>query len=147
MLRNVTLKNEFFLADAINILLERGAQMRVNPLDIWLDAGTPETLLETNRYLLDHGRDNTLQAARPGVTIVPPVFIHESANIECSVVGPHVSIGPECDLKRAIIRDSIVDEGSLIQDIAIESSLLGRHVSLMGQPLHLSLGDQSWAIR
>ncbi len=147
MARNVTLKNEFFLADAVNILIERGTHMCVQPVDIWLDAGTPETLLETNRYLLDHGHDNSAEAARPGVTIVPPVFIHQSAHIETSVIGPHVSIGAECDLSRAIVSNTIIDEGSEIKDIAVDNSLLGRQVSLTGQPLHLNLGDQSWAVR
>jgi glucose-1-phosphate thymidylyltransferase len=147
MARNVTLKDEYFLADAVNILLERGAHMSVQPVDVWLDAGTPETLLETNRYLLEHGRDNSAQAARPGVTIVPPVFIHESARIEASVIGPHVSIGADCELKRAVVSNTIIDEGSEIRDITVESSLLGRHVSLAGQALRLNLGDQSWAIR
>lgn len=147
MHRNVLLKNEFFLADAVNILLERGTRMTTRQVEVWLDAGTPESLLETNRYLLDHGRDNSAEAARPGVTIVPPVFIHPSAHIEASVIGPHVSIGAECTLKRAIVSNSIIDEGSEIEDIAIEASLLGRHVSLHGTPLHLNLGDQSWAVR
>jgi len=147
MNRNVLLKNEFFLADAVNILLERGTRMTTRQVEVWLDAGTPESLLETNRYLLDHGRDNTAEAARPGVTIVPPVFIHPSAYIEASVIGPHVSIGAECTLRRAIVSNSIIDEGSEIEDIAIEASLLGRHVSLHGTPLHLNLGDQSWAVR
>lgn len=147
MHRNVLLKNEYFLADAVNILLERGTRMTTHQVEVWLDAGTPESLLETNRYLLDHGHDNSAEAARPGVTIVPPVFIHPSAHIEASVIGPHVSIGAECTLKRAIVSNSIIDEGSEIEDIAIEGSLLGRHVSLHGTPLHLNLGDQSWAVR
>jgi glucose-1-phosphate thymidylyltransferase len=147
MSRKVLLKNEFFLADAVNILLERGLRMGVKPVEVWLDAGTPETLLETNRYLLDHGRDNTAQALRPGVTIVPPVFIHPSAKVEASVIGPHVSIGAGCTLTRAIVSNTIIDEGSEIKDIAVEESLLGRQVSLTGQPLHLNLGDQSWAVR
>jgi len=145
--RNLNLKNEFFLADAVNILLEKGAKMGTRLVDVWLDAGTPESILETNRYLLDHSKSNSDATDRPGVTIIPPVFIHESARIEASVIGPHVSIGADCDLKRAIIRNSIIDEGSEIEDIAIEDSLLGRQVSLHGQPLHLNLGDQSWATR
>jgi glucose-1-phosphate thymidylyltransferase len=147
MHRNVTLKNEFFLADAVNIMLERGTHMGVQRVDVWLDAGTPETLLETNRYLLENGNSNTVEAARPGVTIIPPVFIHESAQIEASVVGPYVSIGANCELSRAIVTNSIIDEGTEIRSIAIENSLLGRHVSLQGQPLQLNLGDQSWALR
>ena len=59
MQRNVTLKNEFFLADAVNIMLESGTRMGIRQVDVWLDAGTPETLLETNRYLLENGHHNT----------------------------------------------------------------------------------------
>ena len=55
--RNVALKNEFYLADAINIMLERGLNMRTEKVDTWLDAGTSEALLETNAYLLEHGQD------------------------------------------------------------------------------------------
>jgi glucose-1-phosphate thymidylyltransferase len=144
--RNVTLKNEFFLADAVNILLE-GTHMAIKRVEVWLDAGTPETLLETNRYLLDHGQDNSQQAMRPGVTIVAPVYIHEGACIKDSVIGPYVSIGFDCDLQRTVISNTIIDEGTQIQDIVLENSLLGRHVSLSGQPLRLNLGDQSWAMR
>lgn len=147
MNRNVTLKNEFFLADAVNIMLEQGAKMRTEMVEVWLDAGTVESILDTNRYLLEHGHDNSAQAARPGVTIVPPVFIHESAHIQASVVGPHVSIDAECELNRAIVSNSIIGGGTEIQDITLEGSLLGRNVSLSGQPLHLNLGDQSWAVR
>ena len=35
--------------------------MRTQPVEIWLDAGTPEALLETNRYLLEHGLDNSAE--------------------------------------------------------------------------------------
>jgi glucose-1-phosphate thymidylyltransferase len=147
MQRNVTLKNEFFLADAVNIMLENGARMGICPVDVWLDAGTPETLLETNRYLLENGHHNSAAAVRPGVTIIPPVFIHETARIDASVVGPHVSIGANCELSRAIVSNSIIDEGTEICTISIENSLLGRQVSLHGQSLQLNLGDQSWALR
>ncbi len=63
MQRGLELKGEFFLADAINIMLERGLKMRIEKVDVWLDAGTPESLLETNRYLLSNGRSNSSQAA------------------------------------------------------------------------------------
>jgi len=147
MRRKIQLKNEFFLTDAINILLEGGARMGVKHVDVWLDAGTPEALLETNRYLLDHGHNNSSEACCEGVTIVPPVFVHESAKIRASVIGPHVSIGAGCDVQQAVISNSIIDEGSDIRNIVIEDSLLGRHVSLQGQPLRLNLGDQSEAMR
>jgi glucose-1-phosphate thymidylyltransferase len=145
--RQITLKNEFFLADAINIMLEEGAYMRTDKVDVWLDAGTPDTVLETNRYLLEHGRDNTEQACqRQSVTIIPPVFIHETARIESCVIGPYASIGPECELKQAIIKNSILEEGTHVEEMNLEDSLIGRNVHLRGQPVRLNLGDESWAM-
>lgn len=147
MRRQITLKNEFFLADAINIMLEGGAVMTTQKVEVWLDAGTPESVLETNKYLLDHGRDNSqAAAAREHVTIIPPVFIHESARVESSVVGPYVSIGPDCDLKQAIVQNSILEEGTFVQEMILEGSLIGRNVHLRGQPVRLNLGDESWAM-
>lgn len=148
MRRQITLKNEFFLADAINLMLEDGARMTTKKVDVWLDAGTPESVLETNRYLLEHGQGNTDSPCgeTSGVTIIPPVFIHESAQIESSVIGPHVSIGAGCSLRRVIIRDSIVGDGTHIEEMMLESSLIGRNVNLRGQPAHLNLGDESWAV-
>ena len=147
MRRNVQLKNEFFLTDAVNILLEDGSHMGVKQIDVWLDTGIPEALLETNRYMLDHGHHNSAEAASDGVKIIPPVFIHESAKIESAVIGPHVSIGAGCEVSRAVISNSIIDEGSEIRNIVIEDSLLGRSVTLQGQALRLNLGDQSEALR
>lgn len=147
MRRQITLKNEFFLADAVNILLEYGMTMRTKQVDVWLDAGTPESVLETNRYLLEHGNDNsdTLDPCA-GVTIIPPVFIHKSAVVVSSVVGPNVSIGRDCKIKRAIISNSIIEEGTHVEDMSLADSLIGRHVHLRGQPVRLNLGDESWAV-
>jgi glucose-1-phosphate thymidylyltransferase len=144
--RGTTIKNEYFLADAVNIMLERGARMKPNPVSVWLDAGLPETLLETNRYLLEHGHDNSVEAERPGVAIIPPVFIHPNAKVENSVIGPYVSLGDDSDLKQVIVRNSILDEGANVESIILENSLLGRNVQIQGQAARLNLGDQSWAM-
>jgi glucose-1-phosphate thymidylyltransferase len=148
MERNLTLKDEFFLVDAINILLEHGAKMRTQQVDVWLDAGMPDALLETNRYMLDHGYDNSAEAVRthPGVAIIPPVFIPASAKIENSVIGPHVSVGEDCELKQVIVHNSILEEGACVENIILEDSHLGRGVQVHGQVTRLSLGDQSVAM-
>jgi glucose-1-phosphate thymidylyltransferase len=148
MRRGITLKGEYFLADAVNILLERGLRMRTQNVDVWLDAGTPEALLETNRYLLEHGRDNSAEAARrPGVVVVPPVFIHPEAEISQSVIGPYVSISAESNIRGSIVRDSIIEEGVQLEDVILEGSILGRDVQVKGQVTRMNLGDQSWAMR
>jgi glucose-1-phosphate thymidylyltransferase len=145
--RQVTLKNEFFLADAINILLEEGARMRTKKVEVWLDAGTPESVLETNRYLLDNGRDNSgSTCACASSTLIPPVFIHDSAVVESSVIGPHVSIGPKCQIRQSIVSNSVLEEGTHVEEMILDASLIGRNVHLRGQPVRLNLGDESWAM-
>lgn len=144
MQRRLQLKGEYFLADAINILLERGLKMRVQPVEVWQDCGKPETLLETNRYLLDHGRDNSAQASRrEGIVVVPPVYIDPTAEVHQSVIGPHVSIGPGCVIRRSLIRDSIVDAGSAILDTSLSASLIGREARVVGRDRSLNVGDSS----
>lgn len=145
--RNVLLKNEFFLADAVNIMLERGAKMVTQKVDVWLDAGTPDSVLETNQYLLEHGSDNSAAVAqRSGVSVIPPVFVHESAVVEASVIGPNVSIGPDCVVRQALICNSIIEEGTSIEQMILEHSLIGRNVHLRGQSVRLNLGDESQAV-
>lgn len=142
--RKTMLKGEFFLVDAINIMLEQGLQMRTQQVGVWLDAGTPESLLETNRYLLEHGHGSTDHMQRNGVAIVPPVFISPTAQIESSVVGPYVSIGDECCLTGAIVRNSILGDCVNVKNMILEDSLLGANVTLEGQATRFDLGDQSW---
>lgn len=144
MANKVLLGGEYFLADAINLLLEDGLRMRVQPVDVWQDCGKAEALLETNRYLLDNGRDNSAEAAgRKDVVIVPPVYIDPTAEVSASVVGPHVSIGPGCVIRRALIQNSIVDAGSQIVDTALSTSLIGREARVVGRDRSLNVGDSS----
>jgi len=146
MEKDITLKNEFFLADAINILLSRGLNIRAEEVNVWLDAGTPETLLETNRYLLENRHDNSADfKGCLGITVIPPVHIPSNVHLENVVIGPNVSIGDGCVLKNVIIQDSIVGENSDINHILLEKSLVGSGVKVHGQALSLNLGDESSA--
>jgi len=144
MRRGLELKGEYFLVDAINIMLERGLRMCICPVDVWLDAGTPESLLETNRYLLDHGMDNSQEAAqRPNLVVVPPVFIHPSASIESSIIGPYVSLGAGCQVSHSIIQNSILEDEAQASGIILEKSLVGRRASLTRRAGVINAGDNT----
>lgn len=146
--RGKTLKGEFFLSEAINIMLEKGARIKTQQTKVWLDAGIPEALLETNRYLLAHGRCNCEpMEIQEGVTIIPPVSIPANVKLKSAVIGPHVTLGESCDLENVVIRNSIIEAGTKIVDMVIESSLIGRDVILEGRPERLNIGDNSWMTR
>jgi glucose-1-phosphate thymidylyltransferase len=138
------LKGEWYLADAINLMLDQGLIMRAEPVEIWKDCGKPEPLLETNRYLLEHGRDNSKHAAqRDGNVIVPPVYVDPSASVEHSVIGPHVSIGADCIVNRSMLQNSIVEAGAHITDSNLSGSLIGRDARVAGQSRSFNVGDSS----
>ena len=142
--KDVSLKGEFYLADAINIMLGRGLKMRTETVDTWLDAGTTDALLATNRYLLDHGRDNSQQYAHlEDVVILPPVNIHPNANISNAVLGPHVSISEGAQVEGSMIKDSIVGPGTKITNSMLETSLIGHQVTVSGVRGQLFLGEDS----
>ena len=147
MRRNVQLKDEYFLADALNILLERGALMRTERVNTWLDTGTIDAVLETNRYLLN--RDQPEPEQRAGVKILPPVFIHPTAELSEAVIGPDASIGAGCRISQAVIQDSIIEAGTRIHQTALSHSLVGCNCEIVGQPdqeqaASLNIGDNSY---
>lgn len=144
--RDIKLKGEFFLADAVNILLENQAKMRVQPVSVWLDTGTITATLETNRYLLEHGRENSSAHLGGDVEIVRPVFIHPSAKVTDSKIGPYVSIGRDCVISASRIENSILEEGVSVESAVLDHSLIGREVSILGRgatetAASLNLGD------
>lgn len=138
------LKGEYFLADAINILLGMGFRMRVEPVKAWLDAGTPQNTLMTNQYLLANGRDNTPFAVERHVSqVIGPVYIHPDAVIENSQIGPNVSIGAGCRISGSIVRDSIIEEGAEVADAILHNSVLGKHCRVRGRVHEVLLSDYS----
>lgn len=138
-------KGEYFLADAINIMLdEMNVKARTHKVNIWLDAGTPEAVLATNRYLLDHGYDNSEKAGkRMGVKIIPPVYIHPEANVEASVLGPHTAVDAGCQITGSVIQNSIVERDAQIEDVILRDSMIGQHTHVQGKASSLNMGDHT----
>jgi glucose-1-phosphate thymidylyltransferase len=145
MRRDVQLKGEYFLADAINIMLEnQDLKMRTKKVDIWLDAGTPDAVLETNQYLLEQGRDNSMEIAqREGVRVIPPVFVDPDAEIETCVLGPYVSIGPGCKIRGSVIQNAVIEDNSIVENIILKDSLIGENTRVSGQAVRVNLGDET----
>ncbi|GAB4543655.1 MAG: sugar phosphate nucleotidyltransferase [Anaerolineales bacterium] len=148
MQRGVMLKNEYFLTDAISIMIKRGAKIRTERISSWLDTGTIEATLETNKILLN--RMNLSAPELPGVKIIPPVAIAPDARIEDSVIGPHVSIGAQCQIRGAILSDSIIESQTVVEGAALTHSLIGRGCRVEAKshnaPASLNIGDHSSVI-
>ena len=138
--RDQRTRGEIQLTDALQLMIEDGVKMQPFTVDHWLDCGTPEALLETNRYLLHR---DARSDERPGVIVVPPVAIDPSAIIELSVIGPDVSIGARVQVRGCVIRDSIINHDAEVENAILEHSILGDASKLHGRPRHLNLGGSS----
>lgn len=147
MQRGVMLKNEYFLTDAISIMIEGGAKVRTNRISTWLDTGTIEATLDTNQLLLEKIGSQSGSFEGGNVEIIPPVAIHPSARITNSRIGPYASIGADCRIENSQICESILEAGCEIHDAALKRSLIGKQARVQargnGHEMQLNIGDTS----
>lgn len=141
MRRGLSLKNEYFIADAIQLMIDAGARVIPMPVTEWEDCGNAETLLATNRYLLR--RQGTEVRGRDGSAIVAPSFVADDAIIEHSVVGPFASIGPGVTVRNSIVRDSIIEERAQVSGALLDGSIVGRRAKIGGFARGLNVGDDA----
>jgi glucose-1-phosphate thymidylyltransferase len=133
---------EYYLADALQIMIEHGAKLRARTVDVWEDCGTEDALLQTNRYLLANGFSQEDTEVHNSI-ILPPSFIGRRAKIENSIVGPFASIADNAVVHGSVVRDSIVNDGARIVDVMLGRSLIGTNTLVKGSPAKLNVGDDS----
>ena len=135
-------KGEWYLTDAFQYMIEHGAKIKVIDVEGWYDAGKIETLLDTNRVMLEKGAARRPEHA-PGCTIVDPVYVEDGVTLEDSTVGPNVSISAGAIVRNCKLRDTIVGAGSRLIGSRLSGSLVGDDVSLEGVHGSVTIGDNS----
>ena len=135
------LQGEYFLADAIKLMIEDGKLLRPYVATAWEDTGTPEFTLHAHRFVLD--RSGGQARPRDGVVLIPPVYIADDADVRESVVGPYVTIESGCRVERSVLTDCILDRDVSVKHQVLERTLLGERTMLTGSPLSANLGDDS----
>lgn len=137
---NIRTRGEFQLTDAMQRMLDAGQILTTFPIEGWYDCGKTETLLETNRILLAKRAGSPKV---PGSIVHGPVAIGEGAALENCIVGPHVSIAAGARLRNAVVRDSIINENAVVEDIMLEGSVVGENAVVRGGFNHVNVGDSS----
>src|SRR5688572_22328688 len=99
-------KGEYYLTDAFQYMIDQGAKIRVIDVEGWYDAGKIDTLLDTNRAMLERGRARKPPGVE-GVTIVDPVYVEDGVQLSASTVGPNVSLGAGTIVEGSELRDTI----------------------------------------
>jgi glucose-1-phosphate thymidylyltransferase len=138
-------KGEYFLSGAVNVMIESGAVFETREVERWLDTGRPDTTLHANRYLLDHGHDNSPRVQARRSVIIPPVYVAPDAVVEDAVVGPYADVGTRATIRKAVVSNSIVDANAVVENIVLEGSLIGENAQVKGEPKRLNIGDSGTA--
>jgi glucose-1-phosphate thymidylyltransferase len=133
-------KGEFQLTDALQLMITKGEKITTFDVDGWYDCGKPETLLSTNKHLLEKTQTDV---QIEGVVIIPPVFVSKSAKISHSVIGPYATIAEGAVVADSIIRNSIVSSEAQVSRVLIENSIIGNNGLVEGGFKRINIGDSS----
>jgi glucose-1-phosphate thymidylyltransferase len=138
--RGIRTKNEFQLTDALQLMIDRGERMKTFTVDGWYDCGKPETLLSTNRVLLEkHSTSRKID----GVVIVEPVYISPTASLANCVVGPNTTVGDHASIADSVVRNSIISENAHVEKALLDNSIIGNGSILRGSYKRFNVGDSS----
>ncbi|HUX34734.1 MAG TPA: sugar phosphate nucleotidyltransferase [Gemmatimonadaceae bacterium] len=136
-------KGEYYLTDAFQYMIDHGAKIRVVDVAGWYDAGKLDTLLETNRAILETRGMARHPKAGADVVFVEPVYVEDGVTLRNATIGPNVSISAGTTVDGSTLRDTIVGKGARIARSTIHDSLLGDGVVVEGFSGQVTVGDHS----
>ena len=161
-------RNELEITDAIQWLINNGYKVKSSIVEgWWKDTGKPEDILDVNRLVLDELIPENKGLVEKGVitkgrikiekgtvikgktVIKGPIIIGENSIVQDSYIGPYTSIGNNCKITDTEIEDSIIMDGSVIENcIRIVDSLIGKNVKIkkskkLPEGRRLVVGDYS----
>ncbi|HLX12496.1 MAG TPA: sugar phosphate nucleotidyltransferase [Bacteroidota bacterium] len=138
--KDVRTKGEYQLTDALELLRTKGESITSFPVEGWFDCGKPETLLSTNRHLLER---LATKDPVPGVVIVPPVYISRDSRVTNSIIGPFTTIAAGAQVNDSVIRNSIVSENAVVNKVLLENSLVGNDAIVNGTFKRANVGNSA----
>jgi glucose-1-phosphate thymidylyltransferase len=137
---NIRTRGEYQLTDALQIMIDKGEKFGTFGVDGWFDCGKPETLLDTNRYLLEK---NHHHVQIQNSIIIPPVYISKQSTIVNCVIGPYATISRGAKVTNSIIKNSIISFDSRVKDSLLTESIIGSDARVQGNFSSLNVGDAS----
>ena len=137
---NIRTRDEYQLTDALQLMIDSGEIFTTFQVDGWYDCGKHETILSTNRYLLEH---QTSDVSVHDCVIIPPVFIAPSAKVSRSVIGPYATIAENAEVIDSVLKNSIIGDNAIVTSSVLDQSLIGNSAVVNGTFSVLNVGDSS----
>ncbi len=139
---DIRTEGEFPLTDALMRMIEEGVEFKTTIVDNWFNCGKKEVLLETNAMILDK-EGLTDYPPYENTIIIHPVRIGKNCKISNSIIGPHVTVGNNVSIHRAILKNSIIGNYAAINEIILQNSVVGNDAAITGMRQSLNIGDNT----
>lgn len=135
---------EFYLTDAFQYMVDAGARIVTAPVEMWLDAGNVDALLEANCRLVSGSRGGVARGALIRESVVSPCSrIEDGARVTGSRIGDNVTVESRARVTDSELRDTIVGADATVEDCRLRYSIVGRSAAVRGFEGALSIVDHS----
>jgi len=136
-------KGEWYLTDAFQYMIDKGAKLKVVDVEGWYDAGKLDTLLETNKIVLEKGAARRPKNVEASVTIHDPVYVEDDVTLSNATIGPNVTLGKGSRVEGSTLTDTIVGSRCTIKRSTLHNSLIGDDVVVEGLRGEVTLSDHA----
>lgn len=140
-------KGEYQLTNAMENMKQKGARFKAGSVDVWMDCGNKNAMVDTNTKVLGFlkGATDLVSASvkKDHSIVIEPCFIGDDVTLVNSIVGPNVSIEKGATISNSVVRNSILRGGVRVQDAVMDNCMIGERAAVKGQALDLSLSDDS----
>ena len=140
-------KGEYQLTNAMENMKQKGARFKAGSVDVWMDCGNKNAMVDTNTKVLGFLKDEkglvSASLKSTNSVVIPPCFIGENVSLMNSVVGPNVSIESGAVITGSVVRNSILRGHTRVQDCVMDNSMIGERASVQGTTLDVSMSDDS----
>ena len=143
-------RNELEISDALQTLIDNNHEINYDIItDFWKDTGTPNDIIEANRFILENINSILTQSKKfPENTIIGEKTIWKNSKIsgpaiigknciledDC-IIGENSSIGDNCHLSRCKISNSIIMNNCTIKgEMNIVNSIISSNSKIIKKP-------------
>ena len=140
-------KGEYQLTNGLELLKEQGVKFRPGKVTEWLDCGNKAAVVHTHERILalkaDAEQLRSDTATVENSVVVEPCFLGDGARVVNSVIGPYVSVGHGSTVEGSVVRNSIIQDDTVVASANLADSMIGNHATYTGTPADVSAGDYS----
>ena len=144
---NVMNGGEYQINDGIKRMMADGRVFKTGTVDEWMDCGNKTVTLETNARMLGFlAADKEEQLIDSSVvidnaTIIEPCYIGKGTVLRNTTVGPFVSVGSDCVIENSSVKNSLIQNQTIIKNATLDEAMVGNHVKYNGEFTKISIGD------